>query len=190
MCDLVLQRFYRMEEKTISKSAYIYFETQNLIIRQYTMDDIDGLFEIMSDPQVHQYTKDKNHPWDRLKTEQYIRFFMDKNFITLDCFHGVVIEKADNKIIGLAGLNPYKENEPEIELKLGVTYWNKGYATEIGKALISEAFRTTNILGIYGMAEPENVASRKVLQKIGMNYLGLNDFRDHKDAFYYIGRIK
>ena len=36
------------------------------------------------------------------------------------------------------------KNEPEIEYKLGVTYWNKGYTTEIGKAIISEAFKTTN----------------------------------------------
>lgn len=67
-------------------------------------------------------------------------------------------------------------------------YWNKGYATEIGKAVIGEAFRTTNISGIYGMAEPENGASRRVLQKIGMKYLGIREFRDKKDAFYYIGR--
>lgn len=143
----------------------------------------------MSNPQVHLYTKDKNYPWDRLKTERYIQFFMDKDFFTLDCFHGAIIEKASNKIIGFVGLNPYKDNEPEIEWKLGVTFWNKGYATEIGKALIAEAFRTTTIIGIYGMAEPENIASRKVLQKIGMKYLGINEFRDHKDAFYYIGRL-
>jgi RimJ/RimL family protein N-acetyltransferase len=39
------------------------------------------------------------------------------------------------------------------------------------------------------MAEPENTASRRVLQKIGMKYLGINEFRDQKDAFYYIGRL-
>ncbi|MEA5039558.1 MAG: GNAT family N-acetyltransferase [Clostridiaceae bacterium] len=167
----------------------MYLETQNLLVRQYTMNDIDGLYKIMSHPQVHQYTKDKNHPWDRLKTEQYIQFFINKNFVTLDCFHGAIIEKASNNMIGFAGLNPYKKNEPEIEWKLGVAYWNKGYATEIGKEIISEAFRTTNIIGIYGMAEPENTASRRVLQKIGMKYLGINEFRDQKDAFYYIGRL-
>jgi len=178
-----------LEGKTINNFVHIYLETQNLLVRQYTINDIDRLYEIMSNSLVHQYTKDKNRPWDRLKTEQYIRFFMDKNFVTLDCFHGAIIEKASNKIIGLAGLNPYKENEPEIEWKLGVMSWNKGYATEIGKEIISEAFKTTNIIGIYGMADPENVASRRVLQKIGMKYLGINEFRDKKDAFYYIGRL-
>lgn len=99
----------RLEEKTISNFEYIYFETQNLLVRQYMMNDIDELYEIMSNPQVRQYTKDKNHPWDRFKTEQYIQFFMNKNFVTLDCFHGAIIDKASSKIIGIAGLNPFKK---------------------------------------------------------------------------------
>lgn len=172
----------------MNNSEHIYLETQNLIVRQYTMGDVDGLYEVMSNSQVHQYTKDKNKPWDNDKTDKYIRFFIDKNFVTLDCFHGAIVEKASNRIIGLTGLNSYKENEPEIEWKLGVNYWNKGYATEIGKEIIREAFKTADIIGIYGMAEPENKASRKVLQKIGMKYLGINEFREQKDAFYYIGR--
>ncbi len=177
-----------MEEKAISNIGHIYIETQNLLVRQFTMNDIDGLYEIMSNPQVHQYTKDKNYPWDKLKTEHYIRFFVDKSFVTLDCFHGAIIEKASTRIIGLTGLNPYKEKEPEIEWKLGVPYWNKGYATEIGKEIVKKAFEETDILGIYGMAEVENIASRSVLQKIGMKYLGIYEFRGQKDAFYYIGR--
>lgn len=169
-------------------STFVYIETPHLLIRQYTLNDVSELFEIMSNTKVHQYTKDKNHPWDRLQTERYIRFFIDKNFTTLDCFHGAVIEKASGKLIGLTGLNPYKEREPEIEWKLGVSYWNKGYATEIGKEVISKAFETTDIIGIYGIAFPENAASRSVLQKIGMTYLGIHEFRGQEDAFYYIGK--
>lgn len=169
-------------------STFVYMETPHLLIRQYTLNDVSELFEIMSNPKVHQYTKDKNHPWDRLQTERYIRFFIDKNFTTLDCFHGAVIEKASGKLIGLTGLNPYKEREPEIEWKLGVSYWNKGYATEIGKEVISKTFETTDIIGIYGIASPENAASRSVLQKIGMTYLGVYEFRGQEDAFYYIGK--
>lgn len=39
------------------------------------------------------------------------------------------------------------------------------------------------------MAEPENTASRKVLQKIGMKYLGNQVFRGHEDSFYYIANL-
>lgn len=39
------------------------------------------------------------------------------------------------------------------------------------------------------MAEIENIASNKVLEKIGMKYLGINEFRGKKDAFYYVARV-
>jgi len=64
-----------------------------------------------------------------------------------------------------------------------VPYWSKGYATELGKEMIKVAFATTDIKGIYGMAQPENIASGKVLEKIGMEYLGNQIFRDHNDLW-------
>jgi len=170
----------------LSMRTHIYFETERLTVRQYTLNDIDGLFRIMSDRRVHTYTKDKDHPWDEQRTEEYIRFMIQHDFRTLDCFHGAVIEKSTNQLIGLCGLNPYQAGEPEIEFKLGVSYWGKGYATELGRQIIQEAFAATGIRGIYGMAQPENVASRRVLEKIGMSYSGNRVFRDHEDAFYYI----
>lgn len=66
------------------------------------------------------------------------------------------------------------------------TFWGQGYATELGMQMIKEAFANTNIKGIYGMAQPGNTASRRVLEKIGMAYIGNQVFRDCEDAFYYI----
>ena len=169
---------------------HLYFETDRLLVRQYMISDIGELFQIMSDSRVHTYTKDKNNPWNEQRTEEYIKFMINKDFKTLDCFHGAVIEKSANQLIGLCGLNPYKSYEPEIEFKIGVPYWNKGYATELGKQIIKESFATTGIKGIYGMAQPENIASRKVLAKIGMKYLGNQVFRNHEDSFYYIDNLK
>lgn len=165
---------------------HIYFETERLIVRQYTLNDVEELFRVMSDSKVHTYTKDKGNPWDMQRTDAYIRFMINKDFRTLDCYHGAVIEKHSNSLIGLCGLNPYKEREPEIEWKLGVRYWGKGFATELGKQMIKEAFANTGIIGIYGMAQSENSASRTVLEKIGMVYLSNQMFRDHEDSFYYI----
>lgn len=167
---------------------HFYFETERLTVRQYALSDVDKLFRMMSDRRVHTYTKDRDKPWDMRRTEDYIRYMINRDFRTLDCFHGAVIEKGTNQLIGLCGLNPYRANEPEIEWKIDVPYWNKGYATELGRQIINLAFALTNIKGIYGMAWPENVASRKVLEKIGMKYLGNRTFRDREDAFYYIAK--
>lgn len=72
---------------------HLYFETERLIVRQYMINDIDALFQIMPDMRVHTYTKDKNHPWDEHRAEEYIKYMINKDFKTLDCFHGAVVEK-------------------------------------------------------------------------------------------------
>ena len=167
---------------------HLYFETNRLAVRKYILDDIHALYRIMCDVRVHTYTKDKDNPWDKRRTEEYIQFMINKDFKTLDCFHGAIIEKYSNQLIGLCGLNPYKKEEPEIEIKIGVPYWNKGYATELGRQMIKESFAATDIKGIYGMALPKNIASKRVLEKIGMQHLGNQIFRDHEYSFYYIAR--
>ena len=156
------------------------------MVRSWLADDEDALHRLMSDRRVHTYTKDRDHPWDRARTAEYIHFMIDKDFGTLDCFHGAIIAKSTNQLIGLCGLNPYLDGEPEIEFKLGVACWGMGYATELSSAILREAFLKTEVKGIYGMAQAENLASRRVLEKIGMTFLGIRVFREHEDAFYYI----
>lgn len=166
----------------------VYFETDRLSVRSYTISDVGPLAQVMSDPRVHTFTKDKGHPWDLRRTEEYICFMIGKDFQTLDCFHGAVIEKKTNRLIGLCGLNPYRPDEPEIEFKIGVPDWGKGYATELGRQIIEGAFASTGIRGVYGLAHPDNAASRRVLEKIGMRYIGNHMFRNQEEAFYYVSR--
>lgn len=78
---------------------HLYFETERLIVRQYMLNDIDKLYRIMSDARVHIFTKDKNNPWDKQRTEEYVKFMLNKDFKTLDCFHGAVIEKNTDQLI-------------------------------------------------------------------------------------------
>jgi len=96
---------------------FTYFETERLHVRQYTLNDLEALYQIMSDSRIHIYTKDKNNPWDKRRTKEYIQFMIKKDFRTFDCFHGAVIQKNNNRLIGVCGLNPYNFKEPEIEWK-------------------------------------------------------------------------
>ena len=165
---------------------HTYFETEHFLIRQWTPGDVDPLFEIMSDSRVHTYTG--SAPWSKERTEAYLAFMLDKDFRTLDTFHGACILKHTHELIGFTGLNPYLAQQPEIEWQFGVAFWGKGYATEIGNAVIKNAFTTTDSVSIFGMAHPDNKASLRALEKIGMRCLGLSDFRGHQDMFYKIDR--
>jgi len=78
--------------------------------------------------------------------------------------------------------------QPGVEWQLGVEFWNRGYATETGKAVIETAFSNSNITKIYGMVNPKNIGSMRAMKKIGMAYLGIRDFRGNQHMFYEILR--
>lgn len=166
--------------------SHIYLETERFYIRQWELDDVEELYNIMSDSRVHIYTNDT--PWTIERTVKYIKFILDKNFKTLDLYHGACVLKNANSIIGLTGLNPYLPKQPELEWQFGTPFWGNGYATEIGKAVIESAFASTDIKLIYGMVNPKNKASMRVMEKIGMTCTGLHDFKGHQDMFYKIER--
>ena len=164
----------------------IIIETERLYIKPWSLDYTDELYNLMSDKRVHLYTGDT--VWTKERTKEYIQFNINRGSLSLDNFHGAVILKESNEIIGLTGLNPYLLEQPEIEWQLGVKFWNKGYATEIGNAVIQSAFKNTNVIRIYGMANPKNIASMTVMKKIGMSCLGVRDFRGEQHMFYEILR--
>ncbi|MDF2541157.1 MAG: hypothetical protein K0S47_875 [Herbinix sp.] len=166
--------------------SQIYFETEHFIIRQWKPQDLDPLYSIMSDDRVHTFTGDTT--WSRERTQNYIDYMLERNFLTMEVFHGACIKKDTDQLIGLTGLNEYLPQQPELEWQFGVEFWGKGYATEIGKAVIQHAFHSSNIRSIYGMANPKNKASMRALEKIGMICIGLQEFREHQDMFYRIDK--
>jgi [ribosomal protein S5]-alanine N-acetyltransferase len=166
--------------------THIYLETERFVIRQWNLDDAEELFNIMSDSRVHTFTGDK--PWTKERAIRYIQLMLDKNFTTLEVFHGACVLKNSQVIIGFTGLNPYLPKQPELEWQFGVPFWGKGYATEIGKAVIKAAFESTNIERIFGMVNPQNLGSMRVMEKIGMTCLGLQEFRGEQDMFYKMDR--
>jgi ribosomal-protein-alanine N-acetyltransferase len=167
--------------------SLVYLETQHFTIRQWKPEDAEELWMMMADPPVHQYTG--YIPWTFDRTTKYIQLMLAKDFRTLEVFHGACVLKSNLVIIRFTGLNPYLPKQPELEWQFGVPYWGKGHATEIGKAVIEAAFSSTNIERIYGMVNPQNKASMRVMEKIGMTCLGLQVFRGEQDMVYQIERI-
>jgi [ribosomal protein S5]-alanine N-acetyltransferase len=164
----------------------IIIETERLFIKYWTLDYLDELYHIMSDQRVHTYTGDS--PWTLERCYEYIQYNINRTDVSIDNFHGAAIIKETNQLIGLTGLNPYQPKQPELEWQLGVPFWNKGYATEIGKAVIYSAFKGSDTTKIYGMVNPKNIGSIKAMEKIGMTCLGLQEFRGEIDMFFEIVR--
>ena len=113
-----------------------YIETKNLILREFRDTDVEGIFKLDSDREVHKYLG--NNPIKTLEeAEKIISFFYlqykERGIGRLAC-----VEKPSGKFIGWAGL---KLNLGEKEMLNGYTnfidigyrflpsFWGKGYAT-------------------------------------------------------------
>jgi ribosomal-protein-alanine N-acetyltransferase len=75
---------------------------------------------------------------------------------------------------------PFTRHTPCVELawRFAREHWNQGYATEGARAAVSLAFDTLCIPELLAFTVPENTASRRVMEKLGMTHDPADDF-DH-----------
>ncbi len=76
------------------------------------------------------------------------------------------------ELIGCCGLRPRQENVYELGFHLLPSFWGKGYAVEAAKAVIAYAFSDLKAKELFAGHNPNNTASRRVLQKLGFEYTG------------------
>jgi hypothetical protein len=105
-----------------------------------------------------------------------------------------VIEKTSNELIGYCGLFYYPDvcGQPENEIgyRLARPSWGRGYATEAARAVRDYSFGVLGLLRLIAMIDPQNVASLRVAEKLGMHYENDMMFEGytHPDEVYAINR--
>src|ERR1044072_9917431 len=143
-------------------------ETSRTILRMLSLQDLDAVAPILASPQVMKYFGKTCQPLSREESaeviERILRLWKQKGFGRL-----AVVLKEENKLIGIAGLRDY-EGEAELFYFFDEPYWNKGIATEVGKALVRYNFETHNFPRIIALTRPENTATLRVLEKIGFKF--------------------
>ena len=89
--------------------------------------------------------------------------------------------------VGFCGLR-HLDGGPEVEVLYGISpaEWGRGYATEIAQAILRYGFETAGLTRIWGIADAENLASRRVLEKIGMTFEGYVVDDGREEARYAI----
>ena len=99
-------------------------------------------------------------------------------------------EEATSRPVGGVGLFPLSWEGPEIELAYHVvpSSWNRGYASEAASALLEAAWRETELDHVVAVAMPENGASRRVVEKLGMSFEGETRYRTLDVVRYSIAR--
>jgi len=164
----------------------VFLETQRLILRQFTEDDADHLFELDSDREVIRFTNigliNGGDPidtdYEAIKSKILPRFI--KYYENYDGYgFWAVIEKSSNEFIGWFHLRPaldnitvhvYNENEIELGYRLRKAAWGKGYATEGSRSLIVKGFSELDTQRIVSTALVANTASIRVMEKAGLKF--------------------
>jgi RimJ/RimL family protein N-acetyltransferase len=158
-------------------------ETNRLILRTWTQADIDSLFEIMSDARVVQYIAD-GKPFSREKVLEFL--IWAENYQNENGFcRWKVVEKSSGEVVGSCGFaRPHETEEIELGYLLAQKHWGKGYATEAARAAMLFGFEKLNFPEIIAMTDLENVASQKVLEKIGFARRGIEVYNGEETLVY------
>jgi len=152
-----------------------YIETDRLILRDFLESDVEGMYELDSNPEVHRYLG--NNPIKEINQIPPIIQFVRQQYEENGIGRWAVIEKKTNAFIGWSGLKLVKEtrnqqsNYYDVGYRLIQKYWGKGYATESTLASLSYGFGESNLETICAAAQAENIASNKVLQKCGLKLI-------------------
>ena len=151
-------------------------ETPRLQLRQFTPDDAEELYYIYSHPGLFKYMSNEK-PLLLEQTKAAIQS-MTENWEKYNFGVWAIVHKEDRRLIGHCGLK-FLENTTEVQVGylLLESYWNQGLATEAASAALKYGFEVINLPRIVAIAKPENIASRRVMEKMGMKY--------EKDAYFY-----
>lgn len=143
-------------------------ETSRTILRKFTMDDLEDVASIFSNPRVMKYLGLNGQPVSRDETREILKS-MIRLWQTRGYGRMAVVSKKNNKLIGIAGLR-YYEGDAELFYLLDEPYWGKGLATEIGQAVLEYGFETFDFSRIIAVTRPANAASSRVLEKLGLRF--------------------
>jgi RimJ/RimL family protein N-acetyltransferase len=157
-------------------------ESERLVFSLYTERDNADFIGLMTDPVVMRYVdrgvltpEQAQALWKKLMNDLY-----PKGVDTI----WAVFAKDDGRFVGNASLRPRPEEQSEWEIGyyLKPEEWGKGFATEIANRLVRYGFRDLNFKEVFATVDPENEASRRVLEKAGM-VLHRQEF-DEQGVFY------
>ena len=159
-------------------------ETNRLIIRPWTIEDAEILFEICRDDEVMKYIGTGNAYKTLDEAEKFLNWAV--NYQTENGFcRWAVLEKSSREIVGSCGFaRPHETQEIELGYLFARKHWGKGFATEAAGACKNYGFEKLKFREIIALTDLENTASQKVLEKIGFIRRGIEVFNNEENLVY------
>lgn len=162
-------------------------ETARLRLRMFRREDCDALSAITRDPDVMRFIGE-GRPLTREETEANLATIISA-FRRRGFGRWAVTKKDGGPLVGYCGLSR-SVDEVGVELAYLFTHseWGKGLATEAAAATLRYGFEELGADSIAGLTRPDNMRSRRVLERLNMKYLRAAHFYGYSCAWYAISR--
>ena len=141
-------------------------ETERLILRKFTQEDMESLFLILKDEEVNKFL-----PWYPMNNIEETKKFYEERFAAKyeqpQAYAYAVCLKTDNLPIGYIKVD--MEEHHDFGYAMRKEFWRKGIATEAGMAVV-EQVKKDGLPYITATHDRNNPRSGEIMRKVGMNY--------------------
>lgn len=146
------------------------FTSTRLIFREFTLQDAPLIYELNNAPGVTKYVHEP--PTTRENVQDILANIILPQYEKYQHGRWALHLKDNLEFIGWCGLKRVPErNFPDLGYRFLPKYWGKGFATEAAKRTVDYGFEVLQVKGIFAAAHEENIASQKVLEKCGLDFL-------------------
>jgi ribosomal-protein-alanine N-acetyltransferase len=165
--------------------------TKQLVLRRPRLSDADDIFDsYAADPEVTRYVT-----WRPYRDRREVAPFLHSRLARWDSgeeFSWAITRPPDDCVIGMIACR-VREHAADIGYVMSRNYWNRGYTTEAVKAIVDWASNLEFVYRVWAVCDVENIASSRVLEKIGMQREGIlrryivhpNMSPEPRDCFVY-----
>lgn len=151
--------------KDFESATFPYFETKRLLLRDATLEDAEAVFAVFSDSKVTEF-----HDMDTLTHVDGAIQVIERRKQGFENGRGIrwaITRKEDSYLIGSCGFTWIRAaNAAEIGYELASKFWRQGIMSEALNAILKYGFENKELEFIIAEIMLENVASRKLLQKL------------------------
>lgn len=158
-------------------------QTERLILSQLEEKDIPFIVELLQHRIFSDLTSNIPYPYEENDARSWVK--MSKEAFENNTGYTFAIRNKEDQIIGAIGLHDREDDKAELGYWIGIPYWNKGYVTEVAKAIIDFGFDELKLNKIFATHFPHNPASGRIMEKVGMEQEAVLIKEVKKDGEYF-----
>jgi len=155
----------------VAEAPFVVLETERLLLRRLAPDDLPALHALYRDPVVRRYFPDGTRTLE--ETREELVWFLGGHPRHPELGLWATVERATGAFLGRCGLLPWTiDGVPEVEVAylIDPLRWGEGFGTEAAHAIVRHAHGVLGIERLICLIDPENAASLRVAEKVGMRF--------------------